>query len=244
MRRPRRRRAARALRRAAVGSSRRRCSTGPGSSPARRLRGPAIVEGPDTTVVVPPDRTATSTGGAMWCWPRDRRSAHQRHRVRLGATLRDRRHRRRAVRRRKGYASTTVREIADAAGILSGSLYHHFDSKESMIEALLRDFLERIDRAVPRRHRRRRPTRSTTLRALVHAAFGALATDRAAVVGDAQRVQRARAVPALRVPARRGRRRPSACGSACWSAGMRDGRLRARRRPPTPCTASCGTRSG
>src|SRR5262249_57938903 len=30
----------------------------------------------------------------------------------------------------KGYASTTVREIADAAGILSGSLYHHFDSKE------------------------------------------------------------------------------------------------------------------
>ena len=45
----------------------------------------------------------------------------------------------------KGYANTTVREIADAAGILSGSLYHHFDSKESMIEALLRDFLDKID---------------------------------------------------------------------------------------------------
>ena len=45
-----------------------------------------------------------------------------------------------------GYAHTTVREIADAAGILSGSLYHHFDSKESMIEALLRDFLDRIGR--------------------------------------------------------------------------------------------------
>src|SRR5205085_11101096 len=46
----------------------------------------------------------------------------------------------------RGYANTTVREIADAAGILSGSLYHHFDSKESMIEALLRDFLDRIER--------------------------------------------------------------------------------------------------
>ena len=44
----------------------------------------------------------------------------------------------------RGYADTTVREIADAAGILSGSLYHHFDSKESMVEALLRDFLDRI----------------------------------------------------------------------------------------------------
>src|SRR5215472_18769414 len=32
----------------------------------------------------------------------------------------------------KGYRATTVREIADAAGILSGSLYHHFDSKESI----------------------------------------------------------------------------------------------------------------
>jgi N-methylhydantoinase A len=30
-----------------------------GLAPGSRLRGPAIVEGPDTTVVVPPDRTAT-----------------------------------------------------------------------------------------------------------------------------------------------------------------------------------------
>jgi AcrR family transcriptional regulator len=43
----------------------------------------------------------------------------------------------------QGYISTTVREIADAAGILSGSLYHHFDSKESMLDAILRDFIER-----------------------------------------------------------------------------------------------------
>ena len=44
----------------------------------------------------------------------------------------------------RGFAATTVREIADAAGILSGSLYHHFDSKEAMVEELLRDFSEEI----------------------------------------------------------------------------------------------------
>ena len=42
-----------------------------------------------------------------------------------------------------GYVSTTVRDIAEAAGILSGSLYHHFDSKESMLDAILRGFIER-----------------------------------------------------------------------------------------------------
>jgi TetR/AcrR family transcriptional regulator, cholesterol catabolism regulator len=80
----------------------------------------------------------------------------------------------------RGFANTTVREIADAAGILSGSLYHHFDSKESMIEALLRDFLDRIGREyVAVASRNTDPV--TTLRALVRVAFGALATDRAAV---------------------------------------------------------------
>ena len=68
----------------------------------------------------------------------------------------------------KGYASTTVREIADAAGILSGSLYHHFDSKESMIEALLRDFLERIDARVPRRPERRGTPGRDAARARAH----------------------------------------------------------------------------
>ena len=40
----------------------------------------------------------------------------------------------------KGFRGTTVREIADAAGILSGSLYHHFDSKESMVDEILQTF--------------------------------------------------------------------------------------------------------
>jgi AcrR family transcriptional regulator len=44
----------------------------------------------------------------------------------------------------KGFKNTTVRDIADAAGILSGSLYHHFDSKESMVDELLVSFQEEL----------------------------------------------------------------------------------------------------
>jgi len=44
----------------------------------------------------------------------------------------------------RGFKSTTVRDIADAAGILSGSLYHHFDSKESMIDEILRSFQDEL----------------------------------------------------------------------------------------------------
>jgi AcrR family transcriptional regulator len=40
----------------------------------------------------------------------------------------------------RGFRNTTVRDIADAAGILSGSLYHHFDSKEAMVDELLQSF--------------------------------------------------------------------------------------------------------
>src|SRR5437764_8236716 len=44
----------------------------------------------------------------------------------------------------RGFRATTVRDIADAAGILSGSLYHHFDSKESMVDEILRNFLDEL----------------------------------------------------------------------------------------------------
>ena len=34
---------------------------------------------------------------------------------------------------RRGFEATTIREIAKAANILSGSLYHHFDTKEDIL---------------------------------------------------------------------------------------------------------------
>lgn len=42
----------------------------------------------------------------------------------------------------RGYRATTVRHIGDAAGVLSGSLYHHFDSKETILDELLSSYLE------------------------------------------------------------------------------------------------------
>ena len=43
---------------------------------------------------------------------------------------------------RKGIRATTVREIADAVGVLSGSLYHYFKSKDEIVEEILTEFLE------------------------------------------------------------------------------------------------------
>lgn len=44
----------------------------------------------------------------------------------------------------RGLRATTVRDIADAAGILSGSLYHHFSSKEAIVDEILRSFLDAL----------------------------------------------------------------------------------------------------
>ncbi len=41
---------------------------------------------------------------------------------------------------------TSLQQIADAAGILAGSLYHHFDSKEAILIELIRRYHEDLDR--------------------------------------------------------------------------------------------------
>ena len=41
---------------------------------------------------------------------------------------------------------TSLQEIADAAGILPGSLYHHFESKEAIIVELVRRYQDDLDR--------------------------------------------------------------------------------------------------
>jgi AcrR family transcriptional regulator len=41
---------------------------------------------------------------------------------------------------------TSLQQIADAAGILAGSLYHHFDSKEAILVELIRRYHAELDR--------------------------------------------------------------------------------------------------
>jgi TetR/AcrR family transcriptional regulator, cholesterol catabolism regulator len=81
----------------------------------------------------------------------------------------------------KGYASTTVREIADAAGILSGSLYHHFDSKESMLDEIMHGFLDDTV-AKYRATVAEGGDPLDVLKALVREAFGSLGANPAAVM--------------------------------------------------------------
>src|SRR5579863_254138 len=37
-----------------------------------------------------------------------------------------------------GYEATTIRQIADDANILSGSIYHHFDTKDDILDEIIR----------------------------------------------------------------------------------------------------------
>jgi TetR/AcrR family transcriptional regulator, cholesterol catabolism regulator len=81
----------------------------------------------------------------------------------------------------RGLRATTVRDIADSAGILSGSLYHHFSSKEEMVDELLRGFLdwlfERYQQIVATE-----PNPLERLKGLFMASFEAIADRHAQVV--------------------------------------------------------------
>ena len=42
---------------------------------------------------------------------------------------------------RRGYRATTVRDIADEAGVSTGNVYHHFEDKEQIFRTLLDEFV-------------------------------------------------------------------------------------------------------
>ena len=48
----------------------------------------------------------------------------------------------------RGYHATSVQDIADAAGILKGSLYHHFESKEAILYRIVKEPIARLYRTV------------------------------------------------------------------------------------------------
>lgn len=45
---------------------------------------------------------------------------------------------------RQGVASSTVRQIADEVGVLSGSLYHHFPSKDAIVNEIVMTYLDQL----------------------------------------------------------------------------------------------------
>ena len=81
----------------------------------------------------------------------------------------------------KGFRATTVRDIAEAAGVLSGSLYHHFDSKESIVDQLLSDFLKDLVARYEEVVAAGDPPLAT-LKRFIEVAFDALPRHRAAIV--------------------------------------------------------------
>ena len=48
----------------------------------------------------------------------------------------------------EGYRNTSMREVAAASGILAGSIYHHFPSKEAIAAELIEDYHSDLARAV------------------------------------------------------------------------------------------------
>jgi AcrR family transcriptional regulator len=76
-----------------------------------------------------PPTTRTKDGAATPAAADGRQLVGQRRQQILAAATR--------ILAEKGISNTTVRDIADEVGILSGSLYHHFESKEQIVEEVL-----------------------------------------------------------------------------------------------------------
>jgi AcrR family transcriptional regulator len=81
----------------------------------------------------------------------------------------------------RGFRATTVRDIAEAAGMLSGSLYHHFDSKESIMDELLRAYIDEFLPEYRRIVEKGGPAREV-LSQLVATAFGSFERHRPAIL--------------------------------------------------------------
>ena len=135
----------------------------------------------------------------------------------------------------RGLRATTVRDIADSAGILSGSLYHHFKSKEQMVDEVLRGLPRLAVRPLPGDRRRPRPNPLERLKGLFMASFEAIEHRHAQVVIYQDEAKRLSALPQF---AYRRRAQPRAAQDVGGRAqpGHRGGLLpaRPRRRPGLP----------
>ncbi len=78
----------------------------------------------------------------------------------------------------KGYKATTVRDIAEKVGVLSGSLYAHIDTKEDLLLEIVRVAANEFANALkPIVHSHASPEEK--MRAAIHAHLGVIASSRA-----------------------------------------------------------------
>jgi AcrR family transcriptional regulator len=123
---------------------------------------------------------------------------------------------------RKGYHGTSVRDIADAVGLLKGSLYHYISSKEDLLarlfEGLLEDTVAELDVIA-----RRDASAAERLREMVRAYARAIIANQDAV-GLYLREWRSLPAPELANLAAR-RRRMRTLFSAVIADGARAGEL-------------------
>lgn len=80
----------------------------------------------------------------------------------------------------KGYASTSVREIVEAAGVTKPALYHHYDCKEGIYLEILSRALERFEERLTA-HEKREGTAAERLEALLDDLFRLCLEDTATV---------------------------------------------------------------
>ena len=69
--------------------------------------------------------------------------------------------------RERGFARSTVRELAEEVGILSGSLFHHFKSKDDILFAVMEEVIVDMDTALAAALKSAETT-DDKLRALIH----------------------------------------------------------------------------
>ncbi|MDH2404405.1 TetR family transcriptional regulator [Bradyrhizobium sp. SSUT18] len=70
-----------------------------------------------------------------------------------------------------GVAGVTVQAVAAAAGVTKGGLFHHFGSKQALIEALFADLLARVDAEIDAAIEADPKPRGSFTRAYVNAVF-------------------------------------------------------------------------